>query len=399
LATSRLDFERAARNNPTVAQVVLKHLTKVFGGPNGEARSAVDDLDLVIADGELLALVGPSGCGKTTTLRLIAGLDSPTSGSIFIGGKVVNRTAPKDRGVAMVFQSPALYPHFSVYDNLAFGLKLRGFSGSEIQRRVSAAVARLGLSDCLQRLPMTLSGGQRQRVALGRALVRQPDVLLCDEPLSHLDAPARAQLRSDIREIQRNFGVTVLYVTHDQVEAMAMGQRVAVMQAGIIHQVGSPASIYRCPADLFVAGFFGTPPMNFFRGSLRPHSEGTSFECLPGPGSELRSSLIFPTDRRKHDQLKPHLGREVILGLRPEHIQEVCPGIQTPVGHAVKAKTQSLESLGAETLLHLTAHGYSFIMRLRVGSPILPDAIVPVLFDMEQAHFFDPDSGRNLCAC
>ena len=246
-----------------MAQVVIEHLTKVFAGESGEPVRAVDGLSLVVEDREFLVLVGPSGCGKTTTLRLIAGLEEPTHGTISIGGRPVTNLPPKARDVAMVFQNPALYPHMTAYDNIAFGLTLRKCPKAEIQRRVMEAAELLGLNGCLPRRPQELSGGQRQRVAIGRAIVRRPALFLFDEPLSNLDAPLRAQMREEIARLHTQLGATMIYVTHDQVEAMTLGGRVAVLQAGVLQQVGPPVELYRHPANAFVARFIGALPMNF----------------------------------------------------------------------------------------------------------------------------------------
>jgi multiple sugar transport system ATP-binding protein len=240
-----------------VARVVLEHLTKVFAGPEGEPVRALEDVSLEVAEGELMVLVGPSGGGKTTVLRLIAGLEEPSAGTISIGGRVVNDLPPKDRDVSMVFQSPALYPHMTVWENLAFGLRLRGAPKAEVRERVGEAAALLGIADCLERKPMALSGGQRQRVALGRALVRRPKVFLLDEPLSSLDAPLRAQMRTEIARLHQRLGSTMLYVTHSQTEAMTLGDRIAVIHQGRIQQVADSQTLRKNPANAFVAGFFG----------------------------------------------------------------------------------------------------------------------------------------------
>jgi multiple sugar transport system ATP-binding protein len=258
---SRLSVAPAQNN--LVAQVVIAHLTKLFAGASGESVRAVEDLSLVVEDREFLVLVGPSGCGKTTTLRLIAGLEEPTQGTISIGGRPVTNLPPKERDVAMVFQNPALYPHLSAYDNMAFGLTLRKCPKAEIQRRVVEAAELLDLNGCLPRRPHELSGGQRQRVAIGRAIVRRPALFLFDEPLSNLDAPLRAQMREEIARLHTQLGASMVYVTHDQVEAMTLGDRVAVLQAGVLQQVGPPVELYRRPANPFVASFIGSLPMNF----------------------------------------------------------------------------------------------------------------------------------------
>jgi multiple sugar transport system ATP-binding protein len=246
-----------------VARVVIENLCKAFSAPTGDVIQAVDNVSFDVGDGEFLTLVGPSGCGKTTTLRLIAGLEKPDRGTISIDGSIANDLAPKERDVAMVFQNPALYPHLSVFENMAFGLKLRKCPRIEIERRVGAAAEMLGLNGTLNRRPEELSGGQRQRVAIGRAIVRRPRLFLFDEPLSNLDAPLRAQMREELARLHVELGATMIYVTHDQIEAMTLGQRVAVVHCGVIQQIGTPEEIYRRPADEFVAGFIGAMPMNF----------------------------------------------------------------------------------------------------------------------------------------
>jgi multiple sugar transport system ATP-binding protein len=246
-----------------MARIIIEKLSKTFKGPGSDSIQAVDNVSLAVDDREFLALVGPSGCGKTTTLRLIAGLETPDRGTISIDGRIVNDLEPKERDVAMVFQTPALYPHMSVFENMAFGLKLRKCPRSEIEKRVTAAAEMLGLQDSLSRRPEELSGGQRQRVAIGRAIVRRPQIFLFDEPLSNLDAPLRTQMREEIARLHTALGATVIYVTHDQIEAMTLGQRVAVMHRGAIQQLGTPEEIYRRPANDFVAGFIGAMPMNF----------------------------------------------------------------------------------------------------------------------------------------
>ena len=292
-----------------MAQVVLERLTKVFQGPGGEGIRAVDNLSLVVEDKELLALVGPSGCGKTTTLRLISGLEEPTSGTISLNGQVVNRLPPKDRDIAMVFQNHALYPHMSVYENMAFGLKLRHFPKAEIDQRVKEAAQILDLGACLDRKPAALSGGQRQRVALGRAIVRRPKLFLLDEPLSNLDAQTRLQLRAEIARLHTRIGSTMIYVTHDQVEALTLGQRVAVMKDGVIQQVADPMTLYRQPANLFVAGFIGSPPMNFFDGTVSAEKDALVFEEQRSHGAALPQPITVLLDGVSALRLRGYLGK------------------------------------------------------------------------------------------
>jgi multiple sugar transport system ATP-binding protein len=278
-----------------MAQVVLDRLTKVFQGRGGESVCAVDNLNLVVEDQELVVLVGPSGCGKTTTLRLIAGLEEPTAGTISINGQLVNDLPPKARDIAMVFQNHALYPHMSAYQNMAFGLKLRHYPRAEIEQRVKDTSQILDLTACLDRRPAALSGGQRQRVALGRAIVRQPKLFLLDEPLSNLDAQTRLQMRAEIARLHARLAATMIYVTHDQVEALTLGHRVAVMKAGVIQQAATPVDLYQHPANRFVAGFIGSPPMNFFNGTVLEERGALIFQeatCTGPAGSNPISVLL-----------------------------------------------------------------------------------------------------------
>ncbi len=393
-----------------MARVVLDNLLKIFKGPKGEEIPAVNRANLVIEDQELLVLVGPSGCGKSTTLRLIAGLEEPAGGTIAIDGRVVNDLPPKDRDVAMVFQNHALYPHLTVYENLALGLRLRKIAKPEIERRVREAAATLDLLPCLDRLPKALSGGQRQRVAVGRALVRQPKVLLLDEPLSNLDPPMRVQLRAELSRLHTRLGATMLYVTHDQVEAMTLGHRIAVMNAGVIRQVAGPLELYHAPANLFVAGFIGSPPMNFFRGTLRPKGGGLFFVEEKEPGAPAPAHLGLRVSEKEAGRLthfqfpisnfqlrvpeKPggrladYIDKPLILGLRPEDIH--CHPGTPPLENVVPARVEVVEPLGAETYLHLTAGAQAFIARVPPATQAEVNQPLTLVFDMAQAHFFDP---------
>ena len=293
-----------------MAKVSLKNVSKIYPRENGGEINAIKDLSLEIADREFVVLVGPSGCGKSTTLRMIAGLEEITDGEIWIGGDVVNDVPPRDRDIAMVFQNYALYPHMSVFDNMAFGLKLRKFPKDEIKRRVDEAARILDIGMLLDRKPRALSGGQRQRVAMGRAIVRDPKVFLFDEPLSNLDAKLRVQMRVELKKLHERLAVTSIYVTHDQVEAMTLGDRVVVMRAGLVQQVGSPAHLYAHPANLFVAGFIGSPSMNFFPGQLQNGSVVTVLG-----EAKLPDRIMKALDGAKGN-------REVIVGIRPEHFEE-----------------------------------------------------------------------------
>jgi len=379
-----------------MAQVVLDHLTKVFQGPGGENIRAVDDACLVVEDKELLVLVGPSGCGKTTTLRLIAGLEEPTAGTISVNGQVVNTLPPKDRDLAMVFQNHALYPHMSVYENMAFGLKLRHYPGAEIDRRVKDAAQVLDLNACLDRKPAALSGGQRQRVALGRAMVRQPKLFLLDEPLSNLDAQTRLQMRIEIARLHTRLAATMIYVTHDQVEALTLGHRVAVMKAGVIQQVADPMTLYRQPANLFVAGFIGSPPMNFFNGTLLAKGDVLFFQQETAEPPAAPKPMMLQLDQASASPLRPYAGKRVVFGIRPEDIACGLPLPDAPLGRTVEAVVEIVQPLGSETYLHLAGHAHSFVARVRATDHFNVSQQVSFAFDMRRAHFFDPESGTAI---
>jgi len=388
-----------------MARVVIENLTKLFFGPRGERVCAVHNATLTVEEKELLVLVGPSGCGKTTTLRLIAGLEEPTSGTVAIDGTVVNHLAPKDRDIAMVFQNYALYPHMSAYDNMAFGLKLRKIPKAQTDRRVQEAAEMLDLAGCLERRPQELSGGQRQRVALGRALVRRPKVLLLDEPLSGLDARLRAQMRAEIVTLHGRLGLTMLYVTHDQMEAMTLGQRIAVMKAGAFQEVADPIRLYQRPGDRFVAEFFGSPPMNFFHGEIIGNGSGLFFREKPPyqfrgrdalPTGETPAPLLFSL--RLADDMSPtmraYIGKQVVLGIRPEDMKPST--MAEPRQPRIEAIAERVEPLGAETHLHLSSAAHSFVARVPSGDGIVVNAKVSLLVAMRNAHFFDPATEKNL---
>jgi ABC-type sugar transport system ATPase subunit len=324
-----------------VAGVVLSGVGKVY--PDG--THAVDDLNLEIADGEFLVLVGPSGCGKTTALRMVAGLEEISEGTVSIGGRVVNRVPARDRDVAMVFQSYALYPHLSVRANIGFGLSLRKLPKAEIRKRVDQAARTLGLEDHLDRRPRNLSGGQRQRVAMGRAIVREPQAFLMDEPLSNLDAKLRVQMRAEIARIQRDLGVTTIYVTHDQTEAMTLGDRVAVMKKGELQQVAAPQELYDRPANLFVAGFIGSPAMNLLQGELT----GTEDDLrLKIGGQELRLGAEVLA---KRPALRDHIGGSVVVGVRPEDMEDAELS-EAPEGARLTSSAELVEAMGSDVLVH-----------------------------------------------
>jgi multiple sugar transport system ATP-binding protein len=346
--------------------------------------AAVRDLTLEVRDEEFLVLVGPSGCGKTTSLRLIAGLDEVSEGTIRIGDRVVNDIAPKDRDVAMVFQSYALYPHMSVYDNLAFGLKLRKTPKAEIDRRVKEAAAIIELSDLLERKPKQLSGGQRQRVALGRAIVREPAVFLMDEPLSNLDAKLRVQTRAEISRLHQRLRTTVVYVTHDQVEAMTMGTRIAVMHAGVLQQVGTPQELYTRPANRFVAGFIGSPAMNFVDVATE---DG-------GGGTRLRGGAFeAPVPARLGDAVAASAGRSLVMGIRPEHLEVGAAG---DGAGTVRTNVDVVEFLGDEELLHLRAGEQYVVAVVDADLRVKPGDVLDLHFPLDRVYLFDAETGVTL---
>ena len=358
-----------------MAKVVYDHVTKRFGDV-----VAVNDLCLDIEDREFLVLLGPSGCGKTTTLRLLAGLEELTAGNIYIGDRLVNDVPPKDRDIAMVFQSYALYPHMSVYDNMAFGLKLRKVPKAEINRRVHEAARSLGIEDLLDRKPKQLSGGQRQRVALGRAIVREPKVFLMDEPLSNLDAKLRVQQRAELAKLWQRLATTWIYVTHDQVEAMTMGTRIALLRDGILQQLDTPQNLYDHPVNLFVAGFIGAPTMNFFDVTLVEEDS-----TLYADGGTFKVEI--PEDKRQ--ALLPYKGQEVIMGIRPENIHDprfVPPGI---TGAKIKSKVDVTELMGNEIFVYLTTGNHSFIARVDPRSDLQAGDEVDVVVNMDRMKVFD----------
>jgi multiple sugar transport system ATP-binding protein len=324
-----------------VAEIVLDDVTKRYGD-----TTAVEDLSLDIRDGEFMVLVGPSGCGKTTALRMIAGLEAITDGEIRIGEKVVNDVPPKDRDIAMVFQNYALYPHMTVYDNMAFGLKLAKTDSGEIDKRVKEAARILGLEEFLDRKPRALSGGQRQRVAMGRAIVRKPQAFLMDEPLSNLDAKLRVQMRSEIARIQNDLEVTTVYVTHDQVEAMTMGDRVAVIRKGELQQVGSPSDLFNTPINLFVAGFIGSPSMNFFSSKIDQEDSKITVD-IGGQKVGLPQEVLS-----ERPELKNYVGREMIVGIRPQDFEDAEFKSDAPPDSHLKVRIDLVEAIGTETLIH-----------------------------------------------
>ncbi len=362
-----------------MADVTLKNVYKIYPGN----VTAVSDFNLEIKHGEFLVLVGPSGCGKSTTLRMIAGLEEISDGTVAIGDRVVNDVPPKDRDIAMVFQNYALYPHMSVYQNMAFGLKLRKFDKKAIDERVKEAGRILGISELLDRKPKALSGGQRQRVAVGRAIVRKPKVFLFDEPLSNLDAKMRVQMRVELSKLHSQLETTMIYVTHDQVEAMTMGDRIVVMKDGFIQQVAPPTDLYDRPANKFVAGFIGTPPMNFFEGVIK-NDNGLVFE-------EDNFAIPIPADW--HDKLAPYVGKSVTFGSRPEDIGS--PEAEAVEGAPkITAKVDVIEPMGAETYLYLNTGKHTFISRVEAHRKCEVGEQMTLSVMMKKAHFFDGETEK-----
>ncbi|MEE0931105.1 MAG: sn-glycerol-3-phosphate ABC transporter ATP-binding protein UgpC [Acutalibacteraceae bacterium] len=365
-----------------MASVKLEHIYKIYDG----GVEAVSDVNLEIEDKEFIILVGPSGCGKSTTLRMIAGLEDISKGTLTIGDMVANDVAPKDRDIAMVFQNYALYPHMSVYDNMAFGLKLRKTPKEEIRRRVEEAARILDIDHLLDRKPKALSGGQRQRVALGRAIVRDPKVFLLDEPLSNLDAKLRAQMRTEISKLHQRLGTTFIYVTHDQTEAMTMGTRIVVMKDGIVQQVNTPQHLYDYPCNEFVAGFIGSPQMNFINAMV---GKSGSTYTLSFDGI----TLAIPAD--KSSQLASYVGREVVFGIRPENVYDDYESINK-YANAMEAKVEVTELMGAEIYLYLTVGSASVTARVAPTSKAKPGDTIKIAFDLSKLHIFDKETEKNI---
>lgn len=364
-----------------MASVTYDHVWKKFGD-----FTALNDLNIAVEDKEFLVLVGPSGCGKTTALRCLAGLEEVTNGQVRIADQVVNDVAPKDRDIAMVFQSYALYPHMTVFDNMAFGLKLRKVPKNEIKRRVEEAAGILGIEQLLKRKPRELSGGQRQRVAVGRAIVREPKVFLFDEPLSNLDAKLRVQTRAEISKLHQRLQTTFIYVTHDQVEAMTMASRIAVMNKGILQQLDTPQKLYDFPANLFVAGFIGSPAMNFFPATLRKDGAGLFVDT---------GDFTIKIPEARVPTYLPHAGKEIIFGIRPEDIHN--PVFAPPGIHAepVETKVDVTELMGNEIFLYLVSGSNSYVARVDPRTRFTMGDRVQVVFNMDNFHIFDPSVDRE----
>ncbi len=395
-----------------MAGIALSHVGKVYD----DGTRAVEDLNIEADDGEFIVFVGPSGCGKTTALRMIAGLETITEGEVRIGERLVNHVPPRDRDVAMVFQSYALYPHLSVRDNIAFGLQLRKVPKPELNKRVEKAAATLGLSEYLDRKPRNLSGGQRQRVAMGRAIVREPQAFLMDEPLSNLDAKLRVQMRAEIGKLQRDLKVTTVYVTHDQTEAMTLGHRVAVMRKGVLQQIAPPQHLYDHPDNLFVAGFIGSPAMNFMAGTLQRDDAGDYSVAVGAESLKVPASLVTA-----RPALKSRVGGEVVIGIRPEDIEDAALVQTEASGNTLTGRAELVEPLGSDLMVHISTdtqpaegEGMDDLAREVGASPLLDRSTVVARFDprskvqlgdqvtialaTDRLHFFEPTSGTALWA-
>jgi multiple sugar transport system ATP-binding protein len=368
-----------------MAEVALRNIVKTF-----DRTPAVAGIDLDISDREFVVLVGPSGCGKTTTLRMIAGLEEATSGEIYIGDQLVNDVPPKDRDIAMVFQNYALYPHMTVYENMSFGLRLKKFPKAEIKERVENAARILDITNLLDRRPKQLSGGQRQRVAMGRAIVRNPKVFLFDEPLSNLDAKLRVQMRMEIKKVHQKVTTTTVYVTHDQVEAMTLADRVVVMNGGKIEQIGSPNDVYHHPKTRFVAGFIGSPAMNVLPCRLADSGNGSA-----GLSVKLSDKLSFPVPVDRVARYRSHAGRELLFGLRPEDVIE-NRGNVPPGRAAFDAQLDVVEPMGMETMVYFLVDGAEVCGRVNPASAGKPGETMPLVADLNHMHLIDPQTDQVL---
>jgi ABC-type sugar transport systems, ATPase components len=368
-----------------MASVTLKNIYKIYSG----GVTAVTDFNLDIEDKEFIILVGPSGCGKSTTLRMIAGLEEISKGELYIGDTLSNDIAPKDRDIAMVFQNYALYPHMTVFDNMAFGLKLRKTPKDEIRRRVEEAARILDISHLLDRKPKALSGGQRQRVALGRAIVRDPKVFLLDEPLSNLDAKLRAQMRTEISKLHNRLGTTFIYVTHDQTEAMTMGDRIVVMKDGFIQQVDTPQNLYDFPVNEFVAGFMGSPQMNFL--DVTVGKEGSDYTLSFG-----KYTIKVPADKAAGSEIESYVGKEVVFGIRPEDVHDEPDFIEKVGGAQATADVEVTELMGAETYLYLTCEDNALTARVEPTSKAKHGDHIDIAFDLNKMHMFDKETEKAI---
>lgn len=363
-----------------MANVELRNISKIYDGK----VHVVSNVSLNINDKEFVVLVGPSGCGKTTTLRMIAGLEEITSGELYIDNTKMNNVSPKDRDIAMVFQNYALYPHMTVYENMAFGLKLRKYPKEEINRRVNEAAKILGLENYLNRKPKALSGGQRQRVAVGRAIVRKPKVFLFDEPLSNLDAKLRVQMRTEISKLHQDLEATIIYVTHDQTEAMTMGDRIVVMKDGIVQQVDTPLNLYNNPLNKFVAGFIGSPSMNFLEGNIILHNNDVCFESK-------EKTFSFILDEILSEKAQNYIGKSLWLGIRPENISDIESADQH-FNTNLEVKLEIVEPMGNEIFIYFSIDSTQFVARIPARTKPLPNTKMNLFFDLSKVHFFDLDS-------
>jgi multiple sugar transport system ATP-binding protein len=375
-----------------MAKVIIEEVYKIYRDGKGNEVKAVNNVSLEIHDEEFMVLVGPSGCGKSTTLRMVAGLEEISGGKIYIDGTVTNHIPPKDRDIAMVFQNYALYPHMSVRNNMAFGLKLRKYPREEIDRRVQEAADILGIEELLERKPKELSGGQRQRVAVGRAIVRKPKVFLFDEPLSNLDAKMRVQMRTEISKLHTRLSATMIYVTHDQVEAMTMGDRITVMNKGKIQQVATPLEIYNHPKNVFVAGFIGSPTMNFFDGTL-VQKQGKIFFVEK---SNTQESFSVSVDNDHAAKLHDHIGRNIKLGIRPEDIADKLYAGATDPSRIIQSTVEVVEPMGSEVFLYMNSGTHTFIARVAVAEKADVNHRLDLVFNMKKAHFFDATTEEAL---
>ena len=366
-----------------MSQVTLKGVSKIYG----DGIRAVDKVSLDIESKEFMVLVGPSGCGKSTTLHMIAGLEEISEGQVYIGDKLVNDIPAKDRDIAMVFQNYALYPHMTVFENMAFGLGLRKYPKDEITKRVNEAAEILGIKKLLLRRPKELSGGERQRVAVGRTIVRKPLVFLFDEPLSNLDAKMRVQMRTEIHKLHIRLQTTMIYVTHDQVEAMTMGDRIAVMKDGVVQQVDEPIAIYDKPKNRFVAGFIGSPPMNFMKGKIIKKDGRIYFD---------EGKILVKLVEEMHKKITPYIGKEVILGIRSEDIYDKLFVSSAPPENAVKVSCEVVEPMGSEVYLYLNTGRHNFIARVGAHNKPPVNQEMDLVFDMSKAHFFDKDTEETI---
>ncbi len=377
-----------------MAGLTLKGIYKKY--PGGVV--AVSDVNLEIRDKEFIVLVGPSGCGKSTTLRMIAGLEEISEGELYIGDRLVNDIAPKDRDIAMVFQNYALYPHMTVFDNMAFGLKLRKVPKDEIERKVNEAAKILDLTHLLDRKPKAMSGGQRQRVALGRAIVRSPKVFLLDEPLSNLDAKLRAQMRTEIAKIHKKLGTTFIYVTHDQTEAMTMGDRIVCMKDGFVQQIDTPQNLYENPTNKFVAGFLGSPQMNFIDAVLKEEYGQyiVEFGSEDTPRSNGVKYQIIVPESKANDDLAHYVGKEIILGIRPESIHDEEMYLSNATTGVIEANVEITEMMGAETYLYLECEGIPLTARVSPRSTARSGDRIKIALDPNRIHLFDKETEKTI---